>query len=181
MDLLIIDDTRAQGFSSPTWPLYLVPVAVIILAWEVAKDAAAWVSTLTLEGATAATVSWATTPSISPLVAGLFVAAATGLTVVVVWTWENPYAGLKDDTRGQAMDGWPVGAMTMLVVLGMGIAVGEMLIGEVDSVDAARIETTCLGVWGCGSPSLLAVATTLAILVVVIGTIAYGVRGGLPR
>lgn len=88
---------------------------------------------------------------------------------------------IVDDTRGQVMDGWPVGVLTTLVVLGMGIAVGETLIDEINSVDPASIETICLGVWGCGSPSLLAVATTVALLLVVIGMIAYGVRGGLPR
>jgi len=87
---------------------------------------------------------------------------------------------MKDNTRGQLESGWPPGAL-LLVVLTIGLVVAETIIDEVSSVDESTLETACLGVWGCGTPSLLETAVTVALLIVVIGTIAYGVRGGLPR
>lgn len=128
-----IDDTRGQAMTSPTWPLYLVVVASIILVWEVAKDAAAWASTVTIDGATAALLTWATTPTVSPLVLALLVVGATGLTAVIVWTWENPHAGLKDDTRGQGFR-TPHG----LRLLTIAIAVVATILANVKNIETIQ-------------------------------------------
>lgn len=85
------------------------------------------------------------------------------------------------DTRGQVTSPWPAGALTMLVVFTLGIVVAETIIGDVTSVDMASIETTCLGIWGCGSPSLFGVVGTIGLLLVVGGVVVMGLRGWLPR
>lgn len=69
----------------------------------------------------------------------------------------------------------------MLAVLTLGIVVAETIIGEVTSTDMASIETTCLGLWGCGGPTLLGVASTAGLLLLVVGIVVMGVRGWLPR
>lgn len=88
---------------------------------------------------------------------------------------------INDDTRGQATNPWPTPLVLVLVVSGLLVFVGKTVLSEVGSVDTALMETTCLGVWGCGTPSPLAVTATVAMLIVLIGTIAFGLRGGLPR
>ncbi len=85
------------------------------------------------------------------------------------------------DTRGQVTSPWPAGALTMLAVLTLGIIVIETIIGEVGSVEASSIETTCLGIWGCGGPTLLGIAVTVGLLVAVVGMVVLGLRGWLPR
>lgn len=76
---------------------------------------------------------------------------------------------------------WPVGTVTLLVMFTVALVMLESVIGEMETVDASSIETSCLGVWECGGPSLLAIAGAVGLLMVLVGTIVLGLRGRLPR
>ena len=87
---------------------------------------------------------------------------------------------MKSNTRGQ-LEVFPIWPLVLVAVLTLGIVVAKTIIGEVGSVDMASIETTCLGLWGCGGPTPLGIASTVGLLLLVIGSMVMAVRGWLPR
>ncbi len=61
------NDTRGQAAVDFHFLPYVILAALVIAAWEMAKDVGAWVASTTVDEAIAGLAAWATTPQFSPV------------------------------------------------------------------------------------------------------------------